>query len=205
MMEAPDMTLQKLLKTQQGAPMDLASALPIFIDVLRGLAFLDDAGIATGSCHGRALLDRVESMCYVFDDRDPQLTCSACRDASTPSVFEESKFGISATLQAPEVEHGCPTGPTDHAWTAALMLAMMRMGRNPVERLVEGSFQDHVAFAVHDMLSDGRDDIRDLIRDDFEIEEDPGFASLDPGEQSLLKGMLNKDAPKRWTAKQALA
>lgn len=88
-------------------------------------------------------------MCFAFDDEDPWLRCSAVLEEAERRG-KETHVGGSATLQAPESAHGCPTGPSDHAWTAGLMFAAMRFGYSPVERVLAGHFDEWVEMQIED-------------------------------------------------------
>jgi len=196
------------LYARHGQRMGLVPALPLFIDILRGLSFLDDAGI----CHsgfspssvllkdGRAVIGKLGQMCFVFDDTDPSLACANC--LLTPEG--KTSVSVSALLQAPELEDGCPMGASDHSWTAGLIYAMMRFGYNPTTRIVAGHFDDWTTMVMHDATADGRAGIRKIIAGGFDIRLDPSYSNVGRGEQELLRSMLNMDPAERWSVKKAL-
>jgi len=230
MTEAPDATLQDMLDqhhlmpypgvpvefeistlVRNGRPMLSRAALPIFIDILRGVTYLDDAGIFhTGFSmdnvilkDSRAIIGDLGSMCYLYDDRDAVLACDVCEEE--PSMLEPgwSFTGMSAMMQAPESRCGGATGPAGHAWTAALMYATMRFGYNPAQRAVAERLFDSGA-RQHDETKEGRETLRLQVYHFFDIKRDPGFAGLGAEEQALLQGMLCIDPAERWTSARGL-
>lgn len=97
-----------------------------------------------GPKDGRAVIGKLGQMCFVFDDTDPSLACANC--LLTPEG--KTSVSVSALLQAPELEDGCPMGASDHSWTAGLIYAMMRFGYNPTTRIVAGHFDDWTTMAT---------------------------------------------------------
>mmetsp|Transcript_110948 Transcript_110948/g.318758 ORF Transcript_110948/g.318758 Transcript_110948/m.318758 type:complete len:514 (-) Transcript_110948:26-1567(-) len=160
-------------------------ALPLVIDVLRGVRDLEQASLLHGAltpdavvcARGRAVVAGLDAAC-AMQDGDPDLHC--------------------------EVTNGTPTGPENHVWSVALILAEMLLGYNPVERAVVTGQSDEVRLDVGD--AGERRLVRELIRDHWwGIEFDSKFASLEPDVQLFLCDALNEVAALRPTTEEALA
>mmetsp|Transcript_111198 Transcript_111198/g.321458 ORF Transcript_111198/g.321458 Transcript_111198/m.321458 type:complete len:461 (-) Transcript_111198:250-1632(-) len=187
------------------AAMSMQEALPIIIDVLRGLDDLEDCGVVHGNlspssimiASGRAYLAGLGDACFVQDE-DPECACSRLQNGA-----EHSRHAGSAFLEAPEVGlHGPPSGTISTVWTAGILYAWLRFGYCPTEL----SFR---AWALRGReLNDDDIDLRRRIRDyitNFSLDSDPAFhQSLTPSEQRLLERMTTDEPHRRLSLDEAL-
>lgn len=188
---------------QRGVPagepeMPLIEALPLMIDMLEGLTVMDSYGIV----HGDLALENI----YVFDGAQ-QLTLfddfrSACVENSADA--EISCRGLADTMcgsacwHAPEVVSGVPDRVSSNVWQLGLVFANMLLG---------GVLSPWQEMGFDDVTAQGRQKIREVIRKEFSIWDDPVFTKL-YGEYgdvlNIVAGMLEKDPRRRLTSEAAL-
>jgi len=200
------------------ALMPYTQALQIFADILEGLSSLEKIGLVHFDLKpesilikdGRAFIGDYGCMCLQHAG-DEGFGCDDLRD-------EDRRLVGSAFRQAPDVSIGTPTGPSNHIWAAGLVLAEVVLGEMPVEMFffgqqdASGDFQDtHPAkrqssniMALLDKDPFGREIIRGVVDDNFEIDVIGGFDELPAYLQDILLGLLEKNVEDRLSTTAAL-
>mmetsp|Transcript_87812 Transcript_87812/g.253237 ORF Transcript_87812/g.253237 Transcript_87812/m.253237 type:complete len:464 (-) Transcript_87812:296-1687(-) len=180
----------------RGAPLAPNVSLPILIDLLRGCQDLETAGLL----HSQLSMQNV----LVSDGRAVIGGLGDCCASNSGSGFAEvrdSRIQRVATVfvQAPEIEDSVPTGPKNHVWSLGLIFARMTLGLDPILRSVVTEAPGFPKVLGRPRKSKKAKKVREIIRHIFDIHQVPGFQSLHPEMQRLLRGMLQKDPRNRWS------
>mmetsp|Transcript_77027 Transcript_77027/g.222752 ORF Transcript_77027/g.222752 Transcript_77027/m.222752 type:complete len:469 (+) Transcript_77027:90-1496(+) len=199
-------------RPQGGVWMELDHALPLLVDVLRGVVSLDSRGLVHMDMTGpssvvlvpdykaqrdRALISNLGRAACVLDGSDRDLSCDA---------FCAGRIVGSAIRQAPEMERGMPLGPKCNVWQVGLVFAKMCMGMYPTDEVVLEHIPDVHELSL-DFDFDGREQIREVIREEFDVRGLRAFEGLfkdHPEVADLVAGMLQVDPEKRWSVEHAL-
>mmetsp|Transcript_46194 Transcript_46194/g.134485 ORF Transcript_46194/g.134485 Transcript_46194/m.134485 type:complete len:465 (-) Transcript_46194:91-1485(-) len=170
------------------------------IGILRGLRTLADLGIihngissdAVAYRGGRPFIYDLSSACMSHDG-DIGVRCSDVVDVPGADLV-----GQPVHYQAPEMTQGRPTGPENDVWAAGMFFLEICVGGVATRSdLFEDPDEIHLD-------AKGRDEVRRLVRRHFDLGRIRRVQSLPKPIQGLLRGMLEKDPAKRWSAKVAL-
>jgi len=187
----------------------LRVSLPILIDILRGLVDLEAAGVLHGaltaktvmlsrtkaSTQVRALISGLSGACFQRGDPDHAQLCARLAD-------DEADFFVTSPLsQPPDAKNGAPVGPSDHVWSAGIILAQMCFSYNPLE---EAILRRYPSSSISEFDRLDRRFVRDFAAEHFTIQEDAFFAALPSDLQRLLSRMLEVDPRQRLTTAAAL-
>jgi len=172
-------------------------ALNLLVDLLRGCQNLDRAGIVHADLtehnillsNGRAYITDFGTSCLGHIG-DRGFGCNVMQDAPGELIG-------SAYHHPPEMFRGRPTGPENHIWQLGLVFAEISLGFPPMGLL-------RTLLEKPDSNEGIRGSIEKVIRDEFRIEDAPGFKEADREVQELLRGMLEKDVTRRWTASRTI-
>jgi len=221
LMEAYDRPLQELLdflllsekETNHtiGTPVALERAVPILIDVLRGLQSIEEAGLVhaavdpsnvllvqdPASGEERAVLGGLLAVCEPKGGR----RATGCRALSDKATGSDS-FHTTPFFQPPEAVDGVPGGASDHVWSAGMIFAQMVFGHHPIEL---AAVDVDVGLLVGDKTMHGRRLLRNLVQTAFNIDRDFRWEEVHEDIRQLLEGMLAKDPQARLTTADALA
>mmetsp|Transcript_23006 Transcript_23006/g.66690 ORF Transcript_23006/g.66690 Transcript_23006/m.66690 type:complete len:493 (-) Transcript_23006:153-1631(-) len=189
--------------TSRGRLLAPNSTVPILIDLLRGCEELEDVGILHSELSmenvvvldGRAVIGGLGACCILRTDSDRGAGFGDLRDSRNQSVG-------TVFVQAPEVVDSVPCGPKNHVWSAGLIFARMSLGFDVVVHRVIAEAPSFPK--VMDSTKESREQVREIIRDSFQIDFAPGFDALHPEVRRLLMGMLQKDPRDRWSTGIAL-
>lgn len=184
----------------------MSEALPILLDLLRGLRHLQAAGMVHANLSPENVL---------FVDDRPMIAglCDVClltsEDGFGPEMVADSqtskRFVSSVLLQPPEATTGAPTSSESHVWTVGVLYVWMRFGYNPVERAALVSFgvgaeAGETTIRQADKDFEGRERLRETLRRNFRLGLDPSFRALGEAERAILRGMLDPNPKSRWSA-----
>jgi len=212
--EAPGSeTLDKMIRESvpgEGRPrVRLEQGLPIMIDLLRAITYMEERGIIHG--------DLVESKVYLLgpDSRAVVRDFSTSRISGDGSVQDPCAFTIStdrgaAYRLAPEMKFTTASSLSNNVWQLGLVFSRMVFGKRSVPSQEMAKAMKWLSPGTNlDCLSfEGRRFIHDIIVEKYDLEEVEAFKRLtNPkynGLKDILLGMLRKDYKKRLTASEAL-
>jgi len=182
--------------------MPLKDALPMMVNMLKGLMAMERAGmvhvdLSEGNLgvmpHGHQTFIRDLSGACLTDARHYFDSCVSVSGDVMGSAFR----------MAPEVEDAMPDRAAHNVWQLGLVFARMLFGGNlPTKEMGARGFDNG-----DDTSYTGRQMIQEAIRESFDIQQSNGYFAIWHSHRDVLPiiaGMLEKDPSRRWTAEQAL-
>jgi len=180
----------------------LQKAVPLMIDMLKGLQVMENFGMAIGDLSEHSIhLVEDDSHAVLVDLSSAGLLHGVDDDLSARKI--NVSYG-SAYRHAPEMLDGRPNAVSNNVWQLGLVFARMMAGNEvPTVPEVRRSVEN-----PDDTTEAGRREIRETIRTKFSIRHAPGFGHLAARHRELmriLEGMLDVSPESRWSASMALS